>query len=469
MTAASLVAKSMIALDRWFHIEPMTAAPGELKPVPGNAGIPLVGHAAALFGDPLTLMRSRYERYGPVSWMRFMGRRMVVALGPDAAEVVLRNRDRAFANGPGWAFWIGPFFERGLMLLDGDEHLHHRRIMQQAFTNERIHGYLAGMNPAIARRIGAWQLGHGIDPRFGVLAALKQLTLDLATEVFMGAPLAAAEARPIQRAFVDTVRAGLALVRYDVPGGRWSRGLAARRRLERFFRRRLPSHRAGTGNDLFSVLCQARTEDGQSFTDDDVVNHMIFLLMAAHDTTTITMAAMWYLLAKHPAWQERVRRESLALGKSQLAYEDLAALTSLDLVMREAMRIVAPVPYLGRKTVRDTSICGFFVPRDTLVTVAPHFTHHMAAYWPDPERFDPERFAPARREDKSHAFAWEPFGGGVHKCIGLHFAGMQIKAIFHQVLLRYRWSVAPGYRTTFDFTALPVPKDGLPVRLEPRD
>ena len=65
-----------------------------------------------------------------------------------------------------------------------------------------------------------------------------------------------------------------------------------------------------------------------------------------------------------------------------------------------------------------------------------------------------------------HPYAWVPFGGGAHKCIGLHFADMQVKAILHQVLLKYRWRVPADYVMPVDTTSLPVPKDGLPVTLE---
>ena len=79
--------------------------------------------------------------------------------------------------------------------------------------------------------------------------------------------------------------------------------------------------------------------------------------------------------------------------------------------------------------------------------------------------FDPERFSPERREDRSHRYAWEPFGGGVHKCIGLYFAGMEVKAILHRLLRNYRWSVDPGYVAPYDNHSLPFPKDGQPIDL----
>jgi len=219
---------------------------------------------------------------------------------------------------------------------------------------------------------------------------------------------------------------------------------------------------------MFSALCHARSEDGDRFTDDDIVNHMIFLLMAAHDTTTITMTAMSYYLAKHPQWQDRCRDESLALGKEQIDFDDLDRLPSLDMVARESMRLITPVPAVARRTVKDTEVLGYPIPKDTHVSVSLYAGHHLADVWPDPERFDPERFSPARQEDKVHRNAWMPFGNGVHKCIGLHFGMMQIKAAMHQMLLKYRWSVPDGYTMPIDWVSLPRPKDGLPVNLRPR-
>ncbi|MCC4309574.1 cytochrome P450 [Alcanivorax marinus] len=432
-----------------------------LKPVPGDPGWPLIGNTLSSMRDPIGMMRGRYDRYGPVSWTSLFGLRMVQMLGPDANQFVLLNRDNLFSNHGGWDFFIGPFFHRGIMLLDFEEHRWHRRIMQQAFTKPALQGYLERMGPRIEDGLATWP-----DGPVKVLPRVKQLTLDLATDVFMGSELGP-RAERINRAFVDTVRAGTALLRFPVPGLRWSRGLRGRRVLEALFRDAIPARRASHGSDLFSALCHATTEDGERFSDEDVVNHMIFLMMAAHDTTTITLSNLFYQLARHPEWQERLREESRALDKERLDFEDLEALGGITLAMKEALRLCAPVPSLPRRTVRDVEYQGYYIPSGTFLTVVPYFTHSMEEYWPDPERFDPERFSDRRREDKVHPFAWVPFGGGAHKCIGLHFADMQVKAILHQILLRWRWSVPAGYEMPVDTTSLPVPKDGLPVTLTP--
>lgn len=454
-------AKDVLGVSRNALVPPLGS---ELRGIAGDAGLPLLGHAVHIFRDMPGWAAQRYERYGPVSWMSAGGNRFVLLLGPDAAEAFFLNRDRALGNTEGWKLATGPFIARGLLTLEFDEHMQHRRIMQQAFTRSRLQGYLQAMNPQIAEAMKQWPEGDAVR----LLPTIKDLSLDLAGGIFLGEDIGT-DMSAITDAFQDMLRGCSAYVRYPVPGLAWSRGVAGRRALEYFMRSRLPAKRAGNGDDLFSALCHARSEDGETFTDDDVVSHMIFVLFAAHDTSTITMNTMCYQLAKHPEWQERARTESIALAKDHIDFDDLAKLETLDLVMKESLRMIVPICVTFRNTVKDTEILGHFVPKDTMVMMVPQFTHNMPEYWPDPERFDPDRFSPERREDKVHKYAWAPFGGGAHKCIGMFFGGMEIKAILHQMLLNFEWSVDPGYETKFTFSGtLPVPKDGLPVHLRRR-
>ncbi len=272
------------------------------------------------------------------------------------------------------------------------------------------------------------------------------------------------EAGRLDRAFVDAVVGGQALVRADVPGGKWHRGLEGRRTLQRWLREQLPAKRAGDGDDLFSVLCRAESDDGERFSDEDVVNHMIFTMMAAHDTSTITTSMIGWHLARHPEWQDRVREESRALGKAAIGYDDLDALPALDLVFKEALRMHAPVGVLAREALVDTEVAGRFIPAGTRLMLAPYPTMRMEPWWPEPDVFDPERFAPERLGDIPKD-AWMPFGGHVHKCIGLHFGGMEVKAIMHQLLLRNRLTVPAGYEPVIDYGTGPFPADGLPIEL----
>ncbi|GEP38966.1 cytochrome P450 [Nocardioides psychrotolerans] len=436
---------------------------------PPLAKIPLIGHTLDYMSDPLAFMR-RQHALGPVTERRMMGLRWTLLSGPDACEAALRNADKAFANGPGWGFLVGPFFDRGLMLLDFAEHHRHRLLLQQAFTRPRIEGYVEQLVPAISRGLDAWVAqGATVDGgAFLAYPALKELTLDLATQIFMGgADLADdAELDALNDAFIACVQAGGALVRLDLPGTRWRRAHRGRRLLEGFLLRHLPAKRATEGNDLFSVLCHLRTDDGETFSDEDVVNHMIFLLMAAHDTSTITVTTALQHLGQHPEWQQRCREESLALPEHP-SLAELETLTSLDLVIKESLRLVPPVPLLARRTVKATEVLGVPVPKGRFTAVMVHLSHHLPELWTDPERFDPDRFSDERREDKSHRYAWEPFGGGVHKCLGMAFAGAEVSLILHQVLRRFEWRIDADYVAPLDYHSLPFPADGLPIELHP--
>jgi cytochrome P450 len=445
-------------------VRPLAVPPAGsgLEPVMGDPGIPVVGHTLEFLHDGLRHARRYYEQHGTVFWLNALGGRWVQVIGPAGLETVLANRDSAFSNKLGWDPLIGAFFERGVMLMDFEEHRHHRRIMQQAFKHERLVAYLEKMNPAIQRGIARWQPGSD----FQLYRAAKQLTLDVATEVFVGAQ-PSTEADRLNAAFNDVVIGGQAIIRADVPGGKWHRGLESRRRLEQYFHNQLPAKRASQNDDLFSVLCRAETEEGEHFSDEDVVNHMIFTLMAAHDTSTITLTMMGYYLAKHPEWQNRLRAESQTLGKAAIGYDDLGALPSMDLVFKETLRMNAPVGTLARQAIKDTEIDGRYIPNGTKLMLGIHPTQRMEPWWRNPDTFDPERFSDERREDASHKYAWAPFGGGVHKCIGMHFGSIEVKAIMHQLLLRNCWQIPAGYEPILDYGTGPFPGDGLPIELRP--
>ncbi|NMO00400.1 cytochrome P450 [Gordonia sp. TBRC 11910] len=447
------------------QVEPLAAPPAgsDLKPVMGDYGMPLLGHTLETLADPLPTMLERYERFGPLSWSGSLGMKIVQVVGPAAVEQAWMNKDKAFSSEQGWEPIIGPFFRRGIMLMDFDEHMAHRRILQQAFSRPRLLAYLDLMNPRISATLDGWELSSS----FPVYTRAKDMLLAVANEVFMGVEIGD-QAAELAQAFEAAVHGGQAIIRADVKYGTWARGLRGRERLQEFFRSEIAGRRAGAGDDLFSVLCHSESAEGETFTDEDIVNHMIFAMMAAHDTSTIAVSMMTYFLGRDPAWQDRVRAESLALDKKTLDYDDLDALPSLDLAFKETLRYNAPVGMLFRKAIKDTELVGQFIPKGTVISINPWATMQLAQWWPNPTTWDPDRFAPQRREDKVHRFAWAPFGGGAHKCIGLYFGGMEVKAIMHQMVQQFEWTVPAGYFPAMTYGTGPTPADGLPIDIRRR-
>lgn len=441
-----------------------TPPPGSgLKPVMGDYGVPFLGHIMNSIVEPLDFARRRYQRYGPVSWAGGVGFRIVTLMGPEALEAAWINRDKAFSSTRGWAPIIGPFFHRGIMLLDFDEHRDHRRIMQQAFTRTALSGYLELMRPSIDRMLTAWPAVQTI-PFYD---AIKHLLLDQATEVFVGAHLGP-ESDQLSTDFDATVRGGQAIVRADVPGGMWARGLRSRERLEEYFRRQLPDRRNSDGTDLFSMLCRSRDEDGLRFTDQDIVNHMIFLLMAAHDTSAIALSMLTYELGRNIGWQNALRDEALGRPNDAPQLADLEEYPLLDAAFKEILRMYAPAGTLFRQTVKDTEVAGHFVPRKSQVAINVYASMRLPDWWENPDQFDPGRFTDGRAFNSVSRYVFAPFGGGAHKCIGQQFADMTVKATMHQILRRFEWSVPAGYYPRLTWGTGPTPADGLPVTVRRR-
>ena len=236
-------------------------------------------------------------------------------------------------------------------------------------------------------------------------------------------------------------------------------------------RRRIPERRAGEGDDLLSQLCRARIEDGEDegrrFTDDEIVEHLNFLLMAAHDTTTSGLTTMVWALARHPQWQDAAREEIAGIDADRLDYAEMDRAPVVERIFKEALRLRPPVPFIPRYALRPFAIGGYEIPGDTHIALIPGMVARDPALWSDPLAFDPDRFLPERAEDRSHRFAWSPFGGGVHKCLGLHFAMLQARAFTFQFLRRFRVSPASAREPRWRTLPVPRPADGLPVLLEP--
>jgi cytochrome P450 len=429
--------------------------------LPGERGLPLVGETLRILKDPVSTAVRLHQKHGPVYWSNAFGMTSIVVSGPEALRAVFTDPTSAYSNGQAWEFYIGKFFERGLMLLDFAEHKFHRGVMQTAFKRQAIERYFQSMQPTIARAVSGWPSGE-----VRVAKRLKQLTLDVAIETFMG-ERPGPEADAVNVAFVDTVRAGTAFIRHPVPFGRWGKGLRGRQVLERFIRTRIPKKRASPSHDLFSRLCEATDAEGNRFTDDDIVNHMIFLMMAAHDTSTITLTSLLYQLARHPAWQERLRNELSALP---------AGGPHPSVVRRGAQPGPrhqgghAPAHAAARHRAHDHQRGGPARAPD------PRGRPRWRSAWPRrtgsplggprPKSGDPDRFGPERAEHRKHPFLFSPFGGGAHKCIGMHFGELEIRSVVHHVLSRFRLSVPRSYELPVDYTSLPVAADGLPMRLD---
>jgi cytochrome P450 len=437
-----------------------------LTHIPGDEGWPLIGKTLEVLADPKGHVERHARKYGLVYRSHLFGETSLVLLGPEANELVLFDQAKLFSSTLGWGRILGLLFPRGLMLLDFDEHRLHRRALSVAFKSGPMKSYLSELDKGIAARVARWKANPG---EMLFYPAMKQLTLDLAATSFLGADLGP-EVDEITRAFVDMVAASVAVIRKPLPGTQMARGVKGRKRIVAYFSEQIPIRRAkGGGEDLFSHLCQATHEDGALLSTQDIIDHMSFLMIAAHDTLTSSLTSFVGELAAHPDWQQKLRDEVSALGigvGEPTTFDKLEAMPLAGMAFKEALRLKPPVPSMPRRAIREFAFKGFAIPAGTMIGINPLFCHHMPEIWPDPDRFDPMRFTEDAQRSR-HRFAWVPFGGGAHMCLGLHFAYMQAKCFARHFVQNISVSLEPDYTPNWQMWPIPKPRDGLRVTLKP--
>jgi cytochrome P450 len=431
-----------------------------LGTIPGSTGLPIIGNLPRLLPNPFPYVQELHEALGNVFYARFaFNQKAVFLLGPDAAEVVLQNRNQGFSNELGYlgqSRFLGP---RNLLFRDGDEHRAIRQKMNAAFKPAALKTYLDVINKRIAERVSRWSEGTGET----LADDIRRLALDVALEVIAGAEVGH-DSDAIVAHYLDMLRAGSS-VGPKLPGTAKWKGAKGRAYMDHFVRSRIAGRRRAPTPDLFTSICSADSSD--ALGDDDIVDNMIGLLVAAYETTANTMMMMVCALAEYPAWQERLRAEFTTTGTSeQVRFETLGKLVETDRVMNETLRLNPPLPFLPRRSLQAFEFEGHRIPKNTAIIVSPMFIHRMPSLYPNPNAFEPERFASTRAEDKVHPCAFIPFGKGPHTCMGMHFARMEVKSFFAHLLARFRIEVCPQHDLRMRYVPVHGPVgSGLPIRL----
>ncbi len=417
--------------------------------------------------DPLGLLLDAYERFGPVFTMRVFHGNVVFMIGPEANHYMTVSHASNFRWREGHMGDLTALLGDGLLTIDGEFHRRSRRIMLPAFHHEAIAAALSTMNAEIDRALGDWRDGARIDIYYWT----RRLALRIALRALFGLDPNLAGAR------VDLAgkfEQGLGFWSRDYllqvirgPGTPFARMQSARRELdgvifEEIARRRRTGER---GDDVLSLLLDATDEDGDGLTDRQIRDEVMTLLFAGHDTTTSTIAFMFYELGRHPEIAGALRDEQdsvLGADRPDAATLMNGRLELLEMVQDETLRMY-PAAWIGaRRSIEAFEFAGQTVPGGAYVNYSSWVSHHLPHVFPDPQAFRPERFAPAARAALPKG-AYVPFGGGSRICIGMRFGQLEVKAIASALLERFEFELDPGYVLRIRQAPTIGPRDGVPL------
>ena len=404
-----------------------SVTPEQLARVPGRRGLPVFGILPFAVRDPHRFAKGMLDRFGPVHRFYACGNWNVQLIGPEANEFVLFDQAGNFSSRGGWKPVFGRHFDGGLLLRDGEDHQWHRKLIAHAFKQDQLDHYLSVFARNIARFTEAWS-GKTIE----IYEAAQQLTFANGYEAFLGRDSTQATAQDLL-AFRYLMRSATSVVTTPLPGNSEWRARWAKRHVTRLIRSMLDKPVADDRSDLLAVLIRMR---GAGLVDDsEIIGHLTFVIAASFDTLSSGTVSALYYLARDRFWQERVRDELCGNIADPLhtSVADVGRCEQAEWAVKEALRLNAAAPVLWRRAVRDVSFAGYDFPVGTIVGVNPMLTHLLPSIWDDPLAYDPSRFAPEQVRAR-HRFAFVPFGGGAHGCIGANFASLQIRALLRQLL-----------------------------------
>lgn len=449
--------------------------PSQAKQFASPPGEPFFGHLRYTTANPLPYYLQLREQFG--DYIRFstfpapMTFHWYHLTHPAAAERILQTNQKNYSKGEFFLRSVRLLAGENLFSAEGDAWLRRRRLYQPVLHRNVTNKFGSLMVCCIDDLLTRWErekpetvdLHHELVTLSLTVVARALFSSDLADEA---------------EAFTAAVRDVLKFVNYKMntpfsqplwlptPRNRFYKN--AREQMLRTVKRMVAERRLRgvAARDLLDILLSARDEEtGLGFSDDDVVNEAIILLVAGHDTVAAALAWTFYLLSQNPLEDTKFFDEVCAALKG--AYPDVSSLEKMPytrMIFEESMRLYPPAWGQPRQAIEEDVIEGYHLPKGAVISLAQWVTHRHPDFWDEPERFCPERFTPGAAAQRPK-FAYFPFGGGARVCIGQYFGMLEGLLILSALGQKYRFELVANRQVEPDATFTLIPKSGLPMRL----
>ena len=443
------------------------------KIIPGPKGDPLIGSLRPFANNPAEFLLRAAVEYGDIVTFRVLHLDFYLVVKPEYTQEVLVTQHDKLRKSPRDVAILSKFLGKGILVTDGAYHKRQRKLVQPAMHTNRIQNYAATMVDYTQRVLDTW--ADGIEQQ--VDQTMRQLTMEIVAKSLFDADVSD-QGRQIGEA-IDTLQqiAGLDFRVQNVipdwlPLRRNRNRAAAGDTLDRLIRQIISERRAfgEDKGDLLSMLLLSEDESGARMTDQEARDEAVTLFAAGHETTSNAMSWTWYLLSQHPEIEARLQAEvDAVLNGRKAMLQDLPNLRYTTMIVKESLRLYPPAWVLNaREALEDIEIDGYTIPKGGNIFVAPYAVHRNPIYFADPMRFDPERFSP-ENEKRIPRYAYFPFGGGPHVCIGNSFALMEAQLILATMAQRVSLSLLPDQVVDIDPLVTMGPKHGLRMRVQLRE
>jgi cytochrome P450 len=433
--------------------------------------IPLAGLLAYRRG-PLPFFENLARQYGDISYFKLGPQQAFFLNHPDLIKDVLVTNSQNYMKGLALQR-AKRLLGTGLLTSEGEFHRRQRRLAQPAFHKSRVASYAAVMTDYAAQMRERWRDGQTMD----IAEEMMKLTLAIVGKTLFDADVVSdskdvGEAMNVTMDLFNTITVPFFNLLQKLPLPQVRRFDKAKAKLDAIIYRLIEERRASGKDrgDLLSMLLLAQDEegDGGGMTDEQLRDEAMTIFLAGHETTANALTWTWYLLSQNPEAEAKLHHElDEVLGSRLPEFADVARLRYTEMVLAESMRLYPPAWAIGRMSLADGEIGGYFVPRGSLVLMSQYVMHRNERYFPEPLSFDPERWTEAARGQRPQ-FSYFPFGGGPRRCIGESFAWMEGVLLLATLAQRWQMRLAPHQVAALRPVITLRPKHGMKMRAAKR-
>jgi cytochrome P450 len=381
--------------------------------LPPGPRLPVAAQTLGWVARPGPWLERLRDRYGDAFTLKLAHEGTWVMLSdPEAIKQVFTGDPALLHAGEANAILRPMLGPRSVLLLDGRAHMSQRKLMLPAFHGERMAAYAGLITEAAEREVASWPTGTTV----AVRPRMQALTLDIVMRAIFGSR--DQRLKDALGRMLDWSMDPRKMLRVVVSGPdrieRTGFFDPTMRPVEEQLRAQIRRRRADPGDDVLSLLVQARHDDGEPMSDEEIRDELLTLLVAGHETTATALSWALERLARHPAAWERLRE-----GEDDY----------LDAVIKETLRLRPVLPIVLRRLQQPMEIGGWDLPAGVSVAPCIHLVHRRPDVYPEPHAFRPERFL----ERPAGTYTWIPFGGGVRRCLGASFALLEMKLVLRAV------------------------------------
>ena len=443
---------------------------------PGPSGY-LLFTLDKLQSQPVEYLGDLWQRYGDLVRLPIMPSfNVVLAVHPDHLEHVLSTHADRYGKANFFLDAMGAVQGAGLFTSEGEFWRSHRRLAQPAFQQKQLVNLHRVMLSCVQSLIQEWEEapeGEIID----LAAEMTKLTLKIVSLTLFSVDISG-ESDRLRSALITGIHYVYSRMTAPLSAPLWiptqqNRAFRrAKRTIDSIVLKIIRSRRESPTkhDDLLSMLLLAKDEKtGEGMSDRELLNEVITLINAGHETSATALAWTWQLLGTHPEAMARMQSEiDTVLQGDSPTFEKLPQLQYTRRVFDESLRLRPPGMGLAPRVAKeDDEIGGYFILKGTIFNLSTYYTLRHPGFWDDPETFDPDRFLPARVAERPK-YAYIPWGAGPHVCIGKNFALMEAVTILSAIAQRFHVELVSQQPVEIDPRFTLRPKDGIKVILKKR-